>query len=126
MEILVLNQLQNQVDNKNKKQKLENLIPIVFPKIANPNSLGMTSNIVKCLIDSGVTGTIIDKVLARDFPKVLVPQTRWTMAAGQIQTSKQVTVHFSLPEFDEDKTVTWQCHLADMSKLNYDMIYRSE
>ena len=36
--------------------------------------------------------------------------------------SKQVTVHFSLPEFDENKTVTCQCHVADMSKLNYDII----
>ena len=118
MEIFVLNKLQSKELSKNKKIKLEKLIPIVFPKIHKPRTLGMTSNIVKCLIDSGATGTIIDKRIAKGLPKVLVPQTQWTTAAGQINTSQQVKVNFSLPEFDEDKTIAWQCHVTDMSKLN--------
>ena len=100
----------------------EKVTPIVFPKIHKPRTLVMTSNIVKCLIDSGATGTIIDKTIAKGLPTVLVPRTQWTTAAGQINTSKQVKVNFSLPEFDEDKTIAWQCHVTDMSKLNYDMI----
>ena len=58
--------------------------------------------------------------------KKLIPKEenviKWHRQAGSIATNIRVKIDSTLPELIAKKTVTWNCHVDDPSKIKYAMI----
>ena len=47
---------------------------------------------------------------------------QWNTQAGSITTNVKVKTSFTLPDLSATKTVMWNCHVDDSTKVRYDMI----
>mgnify|MGYP005753024869 CR=1 FL=1 len=110
-------------NSPNKKQKVEDLRPMVFLRM-NSRSTGKPKPItIKALLDSGASGTIMDPKIATKLKKQpsTVP-TVWTTPSGAMSTNEESRVQFTIPELHEDRMIQWTSHIASQSIANYDMI----
>ena len=82
---------------------------------------------IRDLCDTGTSGTIIlkDKVQKGRAKSAPLRRTQWRTHGGVFTTRQQSLVEFKLPEFSQDKKVTWICHIDDKTnpkQAQYDMI----
>ena len=76
---------------------------------------------VQVLLDSGSSGTIMRKSLAKKLRIKKDTHTTWTTLAGKVSTATVAKVQFKLPKFFKDQAVEYNIHLTKMLK-NYDLI----
>jgi Aspartyl protease len=83
-----------------KKQKIKDLKPIVFVRLNS--RLGKTKPVtLKCLLDTGASGSLISKEHAKKLwhKKLEGTQTVWTTPGGDLKTNYKCQCTFVMPEF---------------------------
>ena len=77
---------------------------------------------LKALLDSGGSGTLIEKRFVKELKLTKLPSKQvWTTPAGIMNTTSKARAEFCIPELHDNRMITWDVHVAD--KLgNYDMI----
>ena len=97
-----------------KKQKVVDLKPIAFVLLATRSKGKPKPTLVKALLDSGASGTLISKDYASKLStKSHQSNAAWTTPAGSVCTSRVADVHFSLAELHDNRGVKWKAHVAD-------------
>ena len=77
---------------------------------------------VKCLLDSGASGSLIDaKFMKKLRVKRASTTTVWSTPAGEMSTSTMVNGMFTIPELQEKKLIEWPLHVVE-GVGTYDMI----
>ena len=105
-----------------KKQKSLDLKPIAFVLLATREKGKPKPILVKALLDSGASGTLIaQKHVTKLNTKSYASKTTWSTPAGSVNTTAEVDVHFSLSELHDNRGIKWKAHVAD-SLGAYDMI----
>lgn len=115
------NLAQNASIQPNKKQKTVGEAPIVFGRLRSRAKGAPKPKTVKILLDSGGSGCIIRRALAKKLRKVRSTPTKWTTAAGTFNTNYAVQTQFSLPELHEGRLINWDMHVSD-TLSDYDII----
>ncbi len=111
-----------------KKTKLKNLSPILFIKVEVPlgkKKNGIKTRLIKALVDTGASETILVLSAARKLPLKESSETkRWSTAAGTFDTStKTKKVNFSIPELHANRTIQKSFHVVDDALIQrYEMI----
>jgi hypothetical protein len=108
-----------------KKQKTGQQSPEVVVEIATKDT-GENKRILRCLIDSGSSESIILDEFITGLPKqqTKVPQ-QWTTKGGTFSTSARCAVPFFIVDFSTQKRVIWNFHVDNSiksTKSGYDMI----
>ena len=87
------------------------------------NPEGTKSTIVRVLLDTGTSSSLILKNIVKKLKLKNVPQTKWITKGGTFTTDSECKIRFKLPQFSETKEINWQCYV-DSSNANarYDMI----
>ena len=106
-----------------KKTKTKDVKPIAFARLnsrlgkAKPTTL-------KCLLDSGASGSLIAAKHAEKLRKrpVTGPKTVWTTPAGTMSTTHCCQCTFMLPEFHRDRVIEWDINISSTNLGAYDMI----
>ena len=77
--------------------------------------------IIKILMDSGGTESIVIYKNVKKLKLKSVPAKDWSTLGGHISTNLKVLVQFAMPELNDQRLVTWEFNVtkADMA---YDMI----
>ena len=106
-----------------KKPKIhKSLVPIVFGLLKERIGKVKKVPVIKILIDSGASSTLIKEQYAT---KLRVSSntkpTKWKTTAGVFTTTKQVNVQFILPELHEGRTICTKAHVTQHLG-QYDMI----
>ena len=106
-----------------KKSKYKNLSPILFVKIQH--STGKKNRqtkhkLVKALIDTGASETIISAKAAKGLPLSNKTETKkWSTAAGMLNTSvKTKRLEFSLTELQANRKIQKSFHVVDIDLKN--------
>jgi hypothetical protein len=110
-----------------KKSKIKNLSPILFVKIqysTGKKNRQTKSKLVKALVDSGTSESILTLSAAKGLPISGKTETKnWSTAAGILKTSaKTKRLEFSLPELQAARKIQKSFHVVDINLKNYDMI----
>jgi predicted aspartyl protease len=102
--------------------KDKNFAPVVVAKIqSHPQQPKVQW--IRVLLDSGASGTIINGTYTKKINTQRVSKTEWTTKSGTFVTEKECKIHFSLPEFHENKIIEWTVHVDDTEQnFKYDMI----
>jgi hypothetical protein len=102
--------------------KDKNFAPLVVAKIqSHPQQPKVQW--IRVLLDSGASGTIINGTYTKKINTQRVSKTEWTTKSGTFVTEKECKIHFSLPEFHENKIIEWTVHVDDTEQnFKYDMI----
>ena len=74
------------------------------------------------LLGSGFCSTIIMIMLVENLRLEKDAVMQWHTQAGNITTSIEVKIYFTLPALSATCVVTWNCHMDDSAKGRYDMI----
>jgi hypothetical protein len=96
-------------ENSPKQQKLSHKTTEVVGKVHGTD----TNSILRILLDTGASATIILKDSIRGFlnrPVLKEQPTMWNTVGGQFVTNLQCEVQFTLPEFNTSKVIQWVCH----------------
>ena len=100
---------------------MDHLAPIVFAML-NTRVGKPKTKVIRVLLDSGSSGTVIHEDLVKHLRVSKSTPTRWSTAAGKLQTDKVVRkLRFILHEFDTKKVIEWSAHVTKV-KFNYDLI----
>jgi hypothetical protein len=75
---------------------------------------------VKALLDSGSSGTLLTKKFTDKLKKKKVPQG-WSTPGGQLNTNQMVKTQLTIPELQDDKLIEWSMYVTE-DLGNYDMI----
>jgi predicted aspartyl protease len=110
-----------------KKQKMAHLSPILFVKVQIPSGKKKRdekTRLIKALVDSGASETIIVKSAAKKLPlRENNEPKKWATAAGTINTTfKTKRVDFSFPELHANRMIKKSFHVVDIDLKRYDMI----
>ena len=106
-----------------KKTKFTDVKPIVFARLNS--RLGKAKPItLKCLLDSGASGSLIAAKHAAKLRKKPSkgPKTIWTTPAGTMSTTHKCQCTFLLPEFHRDRVIEWDINISSTNFGDYDMI----
>jgi predicted aspartyl protease len=106
-----------------KKQKTHDLRPLVY--IRFNSRLGKAKPItLKCLLDTGASGSIIAAKHAKKLRTTSVagPKTVWTTPGGELTTTKKCQCTFMMPEFHRDRVIEWDINISSMDLGANDMI----
>ena len=87
-----------------KRAKIEHLMPITFGRIQTVIGQSKSKGI-RILFDSGSSQSHIKRCFVAKLRLRNESVATWNTAAGQIKTSEQCVVHFSLPEFSPTRTL---------------------
>ena len=93
------------------KNKLEHVhfIPIIFFKLVIPagkKDRQSKTRLVKALVNSGASESILAKAKADKLPVKKTKQERkWSMAAGVLTTNTKIATSFSYPELHANKLI---------------------
>jgi Retroviral aspartyl protease len=110
-------------ENSPKRQKISHTTTEGVGKIHGTD----TNGILRILLDTGASATIIIKDAIRGFtgPVLKEKPTTWNTVGGQFVPNLQREVRFTLPELSTSKVIQWVCH-EDPKTLRknaqYDMI----
>ena len=101
-----------------KKQRQEDFVPVVFAEI----KCGDSTKLIKCLIDTGSTKTLLASS-AVGTAKICKNKTtrQFNTIAGPTQSSEYTKLEFTLPEWSTSKKISWKTYLTPQIG-NYDMI----
>jgi hypothetical protein len=106
-----------------KRQKTEELRPIVFVRF-NTKATGRVRPVtLKALLDSGGAGTLVAANYAKKLklkPSGSSPTT-WSTPAGKLTTTQKCKALFTIPELHDDRVIEWNVHVAP-TLGSYDMI----
>ena len=86
------------------KPKVEDLKPIAFvnfnerPKNAKPRAV-----VLKTLLDTGASATLISAKYAKKLKKLKSPATIWTTPNGDLTTNSRCRAQFSIPELHDNR-----------------------
>ena len=84
----------------------EQVTPITFGMMNT--GLGKPKpQMIKILLDSGSTGTLISEKLVKGLRVRNDSQTTWNTAAGSFTTGGRVQVEWALPEFHAEQRIKW-------------------
>ena len=104
-----------------KRTKYEQKAPIAFIRL---NTMRGTPKpiLVKALLDSGGSGTLIHKRLtAKLHAEANRHPVEWKTAAGNFTSTKECKISFTIPELYDDRRIDWRAHIVpDLGK--YDVI----
>ena len=110
---------------RNKRRRMghseKDLRPMTFVRFNT--RLGKPKPItVKCLLDSGASGSLINAKFTKKLRVKRASTTAvWSTPAGEMSTSTMVNGMFTIPELQEKKLIEWPLHVVeDMG--TYDMI----
>ena len=84
-----------------------------------------TDQVLKALLDSGTSSSIIRKEFVRSdmLSKCKTKRTRWSTMGGIFETRRKAKVQFQLSEFSLRKKIDWSFHVDETkTESNYDMI----
>ena len=102
------------------KNTKKNLIPYTTATVNT--SLGKPNPVnVRVLLDSGGSGTIMRKSLAKKLRVKNDKKITWHTLAGKVSTANITKVQFKLPKFFDDRAIKYNVHLTETLQ-NYDMI----
>jgi len=117
--------LRSSLSNNKKPEKLKNdipLVPMAFGIIKNEiKNKSKEVNYIKILLDSGASSSIINKQCVEGLKLNKSKVTEWKTSAGVFTTNKQAKILLKLPEFFENRVVTYHVHVTENTS-NYDMI----
>ena len=105
-----------------KKQKTEDLKPIVYVRFNT--RMGKAKPIVlKALLDSGASESLVLRKHAKKLrlKNLEGSKTLWTTPAGSLKTSTKCQAQFIIPEFYDDRMISWDLHTTDTLGA-YDLI----
>jgi Reverse transcriptase (RNA-dependent DNA polymerase) len=120
-ESYVLSDLRQPANNK--KQKQIHLSPIVLGQLHTVSSGNSQPQILKILLDTGTSSTIIISKYTRNLVMRNQAPTTWMTKGGLFTTKSKCLVQFSLPEFYETRVIVWNMHVDESDGPNsYDMI----
>ena len=109
-----------------KKLKHVHFSPIIFVKLvitAGKKDRQSKTRLVKALVDSGSSESIIAKAKADKMPvKKTKKEPQWSMAAGVLTTNTKTATSFSFPELHANKLINQSLHVVDLNIKRYDMI----
>jgi hypothetical protein len=110
-----------------KKSKLNSLSPILFVKIqykTGKKNRQTNYKIVKSLVDSGASESIMTLKAAKGLPISSKTETKkWSTAAGTLNTTaKTKKLEFRLLELNNNRNIEKSFHVVDIDLKNYDMI----
>ena len=109
-----------------KKLKHKHFSPIIFVKLVIPaGKKGRQSKtcLVKALVDSGASESILSKAKAHKLPlKNTKNEQQWSTAAGILTTNTKTATSFSFPELHANKLINQYIHVVDLNIDRYDMI----
>ena len=104
-----------------KRQKLESLQPTLFVRL-NVKAGGKPKVVIlKALLDSGASATIIHQKFTDKLRKKQRKDVTWDTAAGSVKTTTTCKAEFTLPELDPSMIVEWNFYVAE-HLASYDMI----
>jgi predicted aspartyl protease len=109
--------------NNKKKPKTTNVRPLAYVRFNS--RLGKAKPItLKCLLDTGASGSIIASQHAQKLRIKSLPgeKTIWTTPGGELTTSKKCHSKFVLPEFHRDRVIEWDINVSSSNLGAYDMI----
>jgi len=107
---------------KNKKQKLEQLVPVLYG-LFYPRKGADVATEIKILLDSGASSSIMSAKMAKKLRKITTKTQKWETRAGIFTTNAKAKLQCSLPELDGDKTITYNVHIdASEAEQRYDLI----
>ena len=72
---------------------------------------------LKVLLDSGCGATMINKEHVKDLPKQISNQN-WNTKSGTFKTNGTCKVTFSLPQFHQNREITWKMHVEESNTSN--------
>jgi hypothetical protein len=116
-----INTSKDQNDQTLKKSKIKNLSPILFVKIQYSTckkNRQAKSKLVKALVDSGASESILTLSAAKGSPISGKTETKnWSAAAGILKTSaKTKRLEFSLPELQAARKIQKSFHVVDIKQ----------
>ena len=115
----------NQTKSK-KKLKHIHFRPIIFVKLVIPEGkkdIQSKTRLVKALVDSGASESILTKAKAGKIPVKNTKQERqWSTAAGVLTTNTKIVTSFSFPELHANKLINQSLHVFDLNIEHYNMI----
>ena len=108
---------------KSKRQKQEHLTTAVIVELKNEEGLPVP---LRCLLDTGTTSTIVlAKYIHKNLSKYKTKPITWSTLGGKCKTRRKARINFKLPEFSENKSITWSAHVDEFTnpeKAQYDII----
>ena len=110
-----------------KNLKLRNISPILFVRVQRQTGKKKNttkSSMVKALVDTGASESIISLKAAKHLPMSSKTSTKqWSTAAGMLNTSQKTKrIEFSLPELQSNRKIKKSFHVVDfdLKKLSND------
>ena len=101
-------------------------IPIIFVKMVVPagkKDRQSRTRLVKALVDSGSSGSILTKAKSDKLPvKNTKHEQQWSTAAGVLARNTKTATSFSFPELHAKKLINKSLHLVELNIDRYDMI----
>ena len=116
------------VNETKSKKKLKHIhfSPIIFVKLVIPlgkKDRQSKTRLVKSLVDSGASESILAKSKADKLPvKNTKKERQWSMAAGVLTNTTKTATSFSFPELHANKLINQSLHVVDLTIDRYDMI----
>ena len=99
---------------------------IIFVKLVIPadrKGRQYKTRLVKALVDSGASESILTKAKAEKLPvKNTNQEQQWSTAAGVLTTNTKTATSFSFPELHANKLINQSLHAVDLNINRYDMI----
>ena len=90
---------------------------------AGKNDRQSNTRLVKSLVDSGSSESILDKSKAYKMPVKKTKQERqWSTDAGVLTTNTKTATSFSLPELHANKLINQSLHVFNLNIDRYNMI----
>ena len=109
-----------------KKLKHVHFSPIIVVKLVIPagkKDRQSKTRLVKALVDSGASESILAKAKSDKLPFKKTKQERqWSTAAGVLATNTKIATSFSFPELHDNKLINQSLHVIDLNIDRYDMI----
>ena len=108
-----------------KRPKLDHLTPMTFVRMNQraPGKGKPKPITLKGLCDSGGSACILSLKYAKKLKVELHPsQIVFTTPTGAMTVDKKAELQFMLPEFYQDRVLTWDIYVTDRPLGNYDMI----
>ena len=116
------NSLNVSVKKETKRRKLQHKTPVLIGSLFTRKGTD-DQRVIKILLDSGTSSTIISGDYCKKLRKSTDSKTKWNTKGGNFTTNYTAKLKFTLPELDNNKIVTWTAHVDDSSQPHrYDMI----
>ena len=94
---------------------------MAFGVIKNSIKISDEVNYIKILLDTGASSSIINKQCVEGLKLDKSKVTEWRTSAGVFTTNKQVKLNLKLPEFFQNRIITYNVHVTENTST-YDMI----